>query len=135
MDVAVPRPTITPLTQPYWDALHDHRVVIQRCSSCRHWVHYPRIRCPFCGGAELRFEEVSGNGTVYSFTVTRQATAPFFADEVPQKIAIVELDCGVRLTSTIVTDRPETVRAGDRVTPVFDDGADGITLLRFGPAS
>ena len=46
----------------------------------------------------------------------------------------VELDAGVRFTTTLVGVAPEAVRVGMRVAPVFDHGDDGMTLLRFRPA-
>jgi uncharacterized OB-fold protein len=63
-----------------------------------------------------------------------QATAPPFADEVPQLLVIVELDEGVRLSSTLVGIEPGAITIGMRVEPVFDHGDDGTTLLRFRPA-
>ena len=71
---------------------------------------------------------------MYSYTIARQPTHPAFAAEVRQLLAIVELDEGVRLTTTMVDAAPEELRVGLPVTHVFDHGADGITLLRFRPA-
>jgi hypothetical protein len=58
-----------------------------------------------------------------------------FEDEVPQKLAVVELDEGPRLTTTLVNVEPEGIKVGMRVKPVFDQvpGAD-ITMLRYEPA-
>jgi uncharacterized OB-fold protein len=88
-----------------------------------------------CLSDELDWREVSGAGTVYTFTIARQPTAPPFADDVPQRLAVVELDEGVRLTTTLVDVAPEAIHIGMRVEPVFDHGADGVTLLRFRPRS
>ena len=132
--VPKPRPRPTPTSQPYWDALRDERIVVQRCRACDHWVHYPRSRCSKCLSDQLVFQVVDGAATVYTFTVARQATAPPFVDEVPQIIAIVELAEGVRFTTNLVGVAPEDVRVGMRVQPVFDHGDDGMTLLRYRPA-
>jgi hypothetical protein len=129
-DLPKPRPVPTAVTEPYWEALREERVVLQHCNACGAWVHYPRARCSTCLSADLAWEEVSGQGTVFTFTVTRQATAPAFADEVPQLIAIVELAEGVHVTTTIVDAAPDAVRIGAPVAPVFDHGDDGVTLLR-----
>ena len=129
-DMPKPRPVPTPVSQPFWDALRDEHVSLQHCDDCGAWVYYPRARCPRCLSDRLPWEQVSGEGTVFTFTVAPQATAPAFADDVPQLIAVIELDEGVHVTSTIVAD-PDAVAIGARVLPVFDHGADGITLLRF----
>ena len=125
-----PRPIPTPVSEPFWAALTRDQIVIPRCDSCDHWFFYPRERCPRCLSDVISWHEVSGAGTVFTYTITNQPTASMFADEVPQIIAIVELDEGVRMTSTI-TDTPiDTLRVGARVVAVFDHGDDGRTLLR-----
>jgi uncharacterized OB-fold protein len=126
-----PRPVPTPASAPFWDALRRERISIQRCDACGRWVHYPRRRCSHCLSERLSWHDVSGSGTVYTFTVARQPSTPVFADEVPQIITVVELDDGPRLTTTLVGADPDTVEIGMRVDPVFDHGDDGVTLLRF----
>jgi uncharacterized protein len=65
----------------------------------------------------------------------RRPTAPAFADETPQLIAVVELDEGPRLTTTLVNVAPDAVRIGMKLRPFFDDQAgQDITLLRYQPA-
>jgi uncharacterized OB-fold protein len=132
--IAKPRPVPTPVSQPFWDALRTERVTLQRCDKCDTWVYYPRSRCPRCLSDQLTWTEVAGRGTVYTYSVAVQATAPPFADEVPQLLVIVELDEGVRLSSTLVGIEPGAITIGMRVEPVFDHGDDGTTLLRFRPA-
>ena len=129
-----PVPLPTPLTQPYWDGLAQGRILIQRCEDCGAWVFYPRSHCNGCLSDRLTWHEVTGKGTLHTFTVTRQPTAPFFADEVPQRLAVVELDEGVRLTSTLVDVADADIRIGMRLQPVFDHVSANVTLLRFAPA-
>jgi uncharacterized OB-fold protein len=130
-EIPKPRPVPVPTSQPFWDALRDERVVIQRCAECSTWVHYPRVRCTACLSDRLEWHTVSGAGSIFTFTVTRQPSAVMFADEVPQIIAVIELDEGVHLTTTISDAEPAAVRCGARVSPVFDHGSDGTTLLRY----
>ena len=91
-------------------------------------------RCTTCLSDRLTWESVSGDGVVFTFTVAPQPTAPPFADDVPQLLAMVELSEGVRVSTTLVDIAPEMIAIGMRVRPVFDHGDDGITLLRFRPA-
>ncbi|MGE0542538.1 MAG: Zn-ribbon domain-containing OB-fold protein [Dehalococcoidia bacterium] len=130
-----PLPAPTPTSQPFWDALRAHEVRIQQCTSCDAFIFYPRSNCPSCLSADLTWQKVAGTGTIYTFTIARRPTAPPFADEVPQKIAVVKLDEGPHLTTTLVNVEPEEIRIGMRVQPVFDDiaGID-VTLLRYQPA-
>ena len=131
-ELSPPRPRPTPLTEPFWEALGRDRLVVQRCRGCGTWAHYPRVRCPGCLGADLVWEEVEARGTVYAMTVARAPTAPPFAGETPQAIAVVELAQGTRLTTTIVgEEEPHLLPVGTPVRAVFDHGSDGMTLLRF----
>lgn len=133
MDFTKPLPTPTPLTAPFWHALERNEVHLQRCSDCRSFVHYPRSRCPHCASASLAFEQVAGTGTLYTFSIARVPTVPHFADEVPQLLAVVDLDgTNARVTSTLVGVDPADIRVGMPLHPVFDHQP-GVTLLRFAP--
>jgi uncharacterized OB-fold protein len=135
LELVKPRPRPTPTSQPFWDALREGRIDIQRCDDCGQWVHYPRSRCSRCLSPWLSWHTVPGFGVVYSFSVARQATATVFEDEVPQIITVVELPEGVRLSTTLVDVDADDVRVGLPVEPVFEPGDDGITLLRYRPAT
>ena len=63
----------------------------------------------------------------------RQPTSPHFATEVPQQLAVVELDEGVRLTTTLVNVREADIRIGMRLKPYFEPVTDDVTLLRYQP--
>jgi uncharacterized OB-fold protein len=130
-----PRPHPTPTSAPFWEGLAAETVRLQRCGACGSWVFYPRHRCPTCLSADLDWYAVSGRGTVFTFSIARQPTSAHFADDVPQLLAVVELDEGPRLTTTLVDVEPEQVTVGMAVEPVFDHGGDGVTLLRYRPAA
>ena len=124
----MPQPTTT--SQPFWNALREHRVLLQRCGDCGTWVFYPRSNCSHCLSEKLNWTEISGCGDIYSFTVARVPTLPEFADEAPQLLAVVQLPEGPRINTTLVGVAPESLKIGMRVKPVFDDGPD-VTLLRY----
>lgn len=127
-------PVPTPTSQPFWDALAEGRVEIQRCDDCGEWVYYPRARCPACLSDALTWTEISGEGTLYTFTIARQPTTPAFADTEAPIIAVVELDEGPRVTTSLENVDIADVQVGMRVGPVFARG-DGVTLLRHQPLS
>ena len=133
MDLVKPIPRPSSTTRPFWDGLNERKVQIQRCDACDSWVFYPRTRCPSCLGNQLVWHEVSGRGVLYTYTLARQPTAPHFADETPQQLAVVELDEGVRVTSTLVNVEPSDIVIGMRLRPYFDQVSDAITLLRYQP--
>lgn len=130
-----PMPVKTPTTAPFWDALAEHRIRIQYSPSSGAYVFYPRVRAPRTLADDLEWREISGMGTLYSFTVARRPVGPHFADTVPLLPAIVEWDEGPRFSTEMVDVAPEELRIGMRVQPVYVDYPDhGVTMLRYRPA-
>ena len=79
---------------------------------------------PHCFSDRLDWAPVSGRGTLYSYTVARRPTHRKLADRVPYVIAIVELDEGPRMTSTVVGTDPEELSVGLRLQVDFDQDED-----------
>lgn len=126
-----PLPQPTPISAPFWDGLKAHQVKLQCCEDCGHWVFFPRAHCPHCASQRLAWRQVSGEGTLYTCTVARIPTLPEFTDEMPQRLAVVELDEGVHLNTTLVGLDEAQIRIGMRVRPVFDERPGEVTLLRY----
>jgi len=130
-----PLPRIDEESRGFWEALARHELYLQRCGSCERVRHPPRAVCPACLSSEIEWIRASGNGQVYSFTVTHQNHAPGFRNRLPYVLAVVELDEGVRMMTTIGGCDPVEVRIGMPVTVEFDDVTDEITLPVFRPRS
>ncbi len=91
-----------PITEPYWRAALEHRLVVQHCATCGHYQFYPRPFCLSCGSDAVSWKDVTGRGTVYSKTrIWLQVLADL---EPPYVLAIVELEEGPRLTTRLVGD-------------------------------
>ena len=67
-ELKVPGPTRNALTQPFWHAVADNKLLIQRCATCGKAVFYPRAICPHCWSDRLSWEEASGHATLRSFS-------------------------------------------------------------------
>jgi uncharacterized OB-fold protein len=132
MDLPVPQPIET--TKPFWDGLKDQKLRIQYSPSSGQWVFYPRVLAPGTLADDLEWREITGAGTVYTYTIGRRPTAPPWADRVPQIIAVVEVDEGAHIPTELVGVQPEDVRVGLRVQPVFDHAGGATVLLKFKPA-
>lgn len=132
MSTNKPLPTPTEISAPYWNGLKEGRLTLPHCKSCGHWIFFPRRHCDKCWSQDLEWKEVKGTGTLYTYTLTRVPTLPDFADEMPQKMAVVELDEGVRINTTLIGVDESEIKVGMRVKPVFDTvKSDGTALLRF----
>jgi uncharacterized OB-fold protein len=124
-----PLPEATPVSQPFWQALTEHRILVQYSPSLGRYVFYPRTLAPGSLADDLQWREIDGAGEVYTFTVARRPTGPPWAEAVPQILAVVQWDAGPRFSTELVD-----VRIGMRVSPVFCDVPDsGVTLLRYRP--
>lgn len=127
-----PMPVPTQISAPFWEGLKARRLLIQQCNACSHWNFYPRRHCPVCLEHDLAWREVDGAATLYSYTVTRIATLPDFIDEMPQKLAVVELAQGVRINTNLVGLDEGEIEIGMPLQPVFAEvDAKGNRLLRF----
>lgn len=127
-----PMPVPTEISAPFWEGIKAERLLIQQCNACNHWVFYPRRHCPSCLAHDLSWREVSGGASLYSYTVTRIPTLPDFADEMPQMLAVIELDEGVRINTNLVGLDESEISIGMRLQPVFAEvDSKGNRLLRF----
>lgn len=128
----VPRPT--PETQPFWDAAADGRLVLARCDDCGLLPWYPRSICPNCQSTSRTWETLSGDGTVYSYSVTRAGGGRAWREHLPYVVAYVQLAEGPIIMTNIVDCDPESVRIDMAVSAVFHLSEDGSALVRFAPA-
>lgn len=128
-----PLPRVEGDAAPFWRALAAGRIELPRCEACARWIFYPRPFCPRCLSRDVAWREVPGAGRVYSFTVVRKPTNPYFFASAPYVYAVVELDAGVRLPTMLVECDPDAVEIGAAVEPVFERVSDEVTLLHFRP--
>ncbi|MEZ5216458.1 MAG: Zn-ribbon domain-containing OB-fold protein [Ilumatobacteraceae bacterium] len=133
-ELPVRRPHRTLETEPFWDGCAARRIVLPQCNACDEVIWYPRRFCPFCGSRDVRWEEMSGRGTIYSFTVIRKGPGPY-REHSPYVVAYVELDEGPRLLTNVVDVPIDQVEVGQAVRVVFDAVPDSDDALpRFAPA-
>ena len=67
--------------------------------------------CTACGG-DPEWEEASGRGTVYTFTVIRQHGAKPFRDELPYVVAMIKLEEGPMMMGNITGCAVDDVTVG-----------------------
>jgi uncharacterized OB-fold protein len=127
-------PTIEDETREYWTAAADGRLLIARCGSCERVHHYPRVMCPFCWSEDVTPVEASGRATLYTYSTVFMNDLPPFKERLPYTAAVVDLEEGPRLMTTIVGADPADLRIGMplRAEPV--EIADGVTAFAFRPA-
>ena len=111
-------------------------LLVLRCDHCGYLNHPPDVSCARCGAVGFEPVRVSGRGTIYSFTVVRQAFSPVFVAEVPYVISMVELDeqPGLVMIANIVESSPDALEIGMPVEVTFEDRGEYV-LPQFRLAS
>lgn len=108
----------------------EGRLAFQRCDDCGAWRHLPRIMCARCGSTRWSWQESSGRGSLYSWTVTHQAMHPAFATEVPYVVGVIEMEEGVRLVARVRV-RPDELLLDLPVEVDFERLSEEISLPCF----
>ena len=130
-----PLPQPDELTAPYWQAARRHELRIMRCQDCGAYRHPPTLRCMSCGSEKVKFERLSGYGTIYSFTVVHRLLVPGFNE--PYVVILVNpietKDDTVRIVSNLRGSGNGVAPAqmGMRVLVQFDDVTPDVTLPYF----
>ena len=127
-----PLPTPTNITQPFWDAVKEKRLLLQYDPAAGKYQFYPRGLSIHTGKRNLEWREASGKGVLHSYTETVIPTRGF-EDLAPYLIALVELDEGVRLMSLLHGISADEVEIGMRLRLCWDELTEGFNYFAFEP--
>lgn len=98
---------------PYWAAAREGKLLFKRCRDCGKPHYYPRPLCPFCMSANTDWQQASGAGTIYSWSVERRGSPPY-------AIAFVTLVEGPTLLTAIVDCDLDGLAIGQAVQLAFE---------------
>ena len=101
----------------------EGRLRFQWCDECSTAVFYPRVLCPGCGSQSLRWCDSTGHGTIYAHTWVTSRDGG-------HSVALVDLDEGFRMMSSVVGVEAELIRTGMRVISAIDV-VDGVPRTIF----
>lgn len=126
-------------SREFYDATKRHELRIQQCARCESFRFPPQAMCPECHSLESQWTQVSGRGTIHTYTVVphfEPRSVPMFSwpdDRYPIVVVIVELQDAdrVHIVSNVVDCNPDDLKVGMEVDVVFEDITDDITLPRF----
>ena len=117
------------VTQAWWDATKEQRLLLQHCAKCGHTQHYPRLMCTQCSAQQLEWIESSGTGVIDSFTTVFRAPAESF--DAPYVIARVRLAEGPTLLTRIINHSEEELACDQQVVVDWWALPDGHQLPVF----
>ena len=81
------------LSQPFWDAVNERRLVLQNCTACDKLQYPPQSACQVCGSADgLEWKEVEGKGRIAAYIVIEDGRLNRRMPDQPYNLAMVTLD-------------------------------------------
>jgi len=122
-------------TKPFWDACREGKFLLRHCDVCGRDHYYPRPFCPSCWSDTVSWREASGRGTLYTYSVVHVNDLPPFNERVPYVAAVVELDEGPKVMTTIEGVPLDELRVDMPVVVAFKAISDDVTIPVFRPAS
>ena len=130
---AIPPPTPSALSQPFWDGCNRGELLFQRCDECGRATHTPAYICAHCNAPALTWERSAGTGTIYSWTTVWRPQVPAF--HVPYVAIIVDVDEGWQVLSNLIGCAVDDVEVGMRVEVEFHPISGGFDLPYFRPVT
>ena len=132
----IPVPMNDGLDKPYWDGLKEGKLLVQRCGACGAWQWGPEWICHECDSLDMTWEEVAGDGVIYSWERPWHPVHPALRDHGPYLVVLVELPHAgnIRMIGNLLGDPMQEVKIGARVKAVFEphgEGDDAYTLLQW----
>ena len=126
-------PQIDDFTQAWWDAAADGRLLFRRCNACGAAHYYPRPFCPTCWSEDGAWEQASGRATLYTWSVVFMNDLPPFKERLPYIAAVVDLEEGPRMMTTLVDCEADQLTVGMPVEVTFRQETDTVTVPVFRP--
>jgi uncharacterized OB-fold protein len=122
--------SVDPVTEPFWLAARERRLVAPRCADCGTFRLPPSPFCWRCQSAEVDWVELSGRGTVYTYTVVDGYPGLPDITLVPVVVDLPDAP-GTRLVSNVIDVDPAEVHIGTELTVDFHPISDGWLLPVF----
>jgi uncharacterized protein len=129
-----PLPIPDEASAPFFTGAAEGRLMIMRCRDCSAHRYPARDRCDACWSTSTDWVQASGKARLHSWIVFHQIYHPWFADKAPYPVALVELEEGPRVTTTLVDVDTADLRADMPLEAVFERISDTVGLPKFRPA-
>jgi uncharacterized OB-fold protein len=124
----------------FWAGCARHELLVQHCGACGAPRFPPRPMCPRCRSLDVRWEPMSGRGTIWSYVVPHPPLLPAYAELAPYNVIVVALDEDptLRMVGNLLASPsgainevdPATIEIGAGVQVVFEQVED-VTLPRW----
>ena len=118
------------LSKPFWDAVQERRLLVQRCTNCNTLQYPPRPACQDCGSHDLKWTETGGRGHILAWVSIEDSHMPVRAQDQPFNLALVTLDEDPRVNffSNLPGVPSRQVPTGAPVELMFEELPDGSLI-------
>ena len=130
-----PSPAVSEVGRAFWAGCADGRFMLPRCAGCGRLRWYLLPTCPRCYTVDWEWSELSGEATLFSYTVVHRSFHADFDDRIPYAVAFVlpVEDPDVRFVTRIVDCDFDRLAIGMPVRIAFTD-VGGVAMPFFRPA-
>jgi uncharacterized OB-fold protein len=132
-----PLPQKQPENAPLWEGLAQREFRVPKCDDCGAWNWVPYPACRECLSENLTWTKVSGNGTLFTYTIVHRGLGAFHKD-VPYVVGLVEMELppggkrGVIVLGNVVGVPHDELRVGMPLKMTFKDiEGEDVTLWEF----
>lgn len=111
-NLVTPGPTITSVSEPFWDAVAQKEFILQKCTDCNQWVFYPRTICPHCWSNNLEWRPASGKAHLKTWGIVHRPGHPAWQEVAPYVLGVVELEEGPTMLTHLLLDETKDLHIG-----------------------
>jgi len=116
-------------TREFWEGLRQNQFLARKCNRCGEMFFPPRSHCPNCLTNDLEWIELSGKGTLYSWTEVNIAAPEF---DTPFLLGLVDLPQGIgRIAAKIVGAEAHQLKIGMPVKIICADTYRDFSLYQI----
>lgn len=123
-NTVLPAPPAEGLAGEYFAWHGKDELRIQQCKECGHWTHPAQWLCPACSKRTLEWVRTSGRGHLFTWTRTHYQFSPDFPTEPPYICAIVQLEEGPKILTSLVGADETSLVIGMPVAVRFESRGD-----------
>jgi len=134
MNYTKPKPIIDDDSKNYWESAKLNKLVIQYSKNSNEYFLYSKQlinNIDDNDDNEIEWKEVSGKGTIYSYSIIHAPAGPSFVEDTPYIVASIQLDEGARIISNIINSDLSKIVIGKKVRVVFEKQTEELTIPKF----
>lgn len=131
-----PLPKKQPENAPLWEGMARHEFHVPQCDDCGAWNWVPYPACRSCLSENLSWKQLSGLGSLFSYTIIHRGVGDFQKD-VPYVTGLVQMETpggsrDVIVLGNVVDIPHDKIEIGMPLKMTFKDiEGEDVTLWQF----